>query len=417
MTGADRAATITISCNNDKIEIRVTQKGIAENPIELKSPITQNTTLKDLGLPVDYVYKSEGIELLTVENNATLTIEPGVTIQFSNPWDEIRGMIIADGATIKANGTSEKRIQFIGANNEKGSWIGITLKSKTDNQFSYCDFVNAGWDLVNTAGLYLSGDGNGSKSGITHCKFTNGSGYGLYSGSGDCELTAFNNNVFEDFDFPPVYFYVANLKQLEKFDMTSDFTKNKKPYIEVHRPVMDRDVTIHQTTVPYYFNSGYHTDIDHTLTINEGVTICLNEEGGFGCYNDRNGRLMINGTAAKKVTITRLPGTTYHWGEIDAGFLPGSVIKHCIFEYGGLHEMYGVIFVTYETDITLENVEFKNSKHYDAVIQAAHCIYTINHNNIIYSRSSGNVFVSTFNYRPMGCVNEHEIIIDEFPEY
>ena len=67
-------------------------------PVELKSPIRENTTLKDLGLEVDYFYA--GNNQLIVENNAVLTIEPGVTIRFSNTGKR-GGMIIKANATIK----------------------------------------------------------------------------------------------------------------------------------------------------------------------------------------------------------------------------------------------------------------------------------------------------------------------------
>ena len=241
----------------------------------------------------------------------------------------------------------------------------------------------------------------------------------MHNYEGDCQLTAFNNNTFEDFDLAPVYIYAANLKQLEKFDMTSDFTKNKKAYIELNRPDMGGNVTINQTTVPYYFDCNRALDINHILTINEGVTIYMNDDSFFIGYD--GGRLMINGTAAKKVKITRLPGATYYWSHIDTGGetggLSGSVIKHCIFEYGGLYSFMGVIFVTGGTNITFENVEFKNSKTYDAVVPTNNCDYNINHSNITYSRSSANVYLYGGTYHLEGCENEHPVILDEFPPY
>ena len=49
------------------------------------------------------------------ENNAILTIEPGVTIQFTASGKR-GGFRIRNGATIKAIGSASKRIQFIGTN-------------------------------------------------------------------------------------------------------------------------------------------------------------------------------------------------------------------------------------------------------------------------------------------------------------
>jgi len=363
---------ISLGCEKEKPK--------PKDAVELTSPITENKTLKDLGLPIDYYFNGDVLE---VKNNAILTIEDSVTIQFRSANGSL---FVTDGATIKALGTAEKRIQFIGASNAKGSWHGVYVETMTDNQFVYCDFLNAGIDRVNCAALYLLH----AKASITNCKFTNGSGYGLYvhNYAGDVQLTAFNNNVFENFDLPPVYIYNSNLKQLEKFDMTSDFTKNAKAYIELDSPEMDGNVTINQTTVPFYFDSS-PLDINHTLTINEGVTIYM--RGWFGGIPYADGRLMINGTAARKVKITRLPGETDNWDCIDGTWLAGSVIKHCILEYGGEFEIHGVIFAPGGTDLTLENVEFKNSKTYDGVIPySTNCI--IRHNNITYSRPTGNIW-------------------------
>jgi len=384
-------------------------------PVVLKSPITENTTLVDLGLPVDYVYLGDTELPLSVENNATLTIEPGVTIQFPLlPSESVRyALVIRDGATIKANGTSEKRIQFVGETNEKGSWKGIRVESMTDNQFAYCDFLNAGVDLPNCAALYLFP----AKASITHCKFTNGKGYGLYlhNFGGDCQLTAFNNNVFEDFDEAPLYIYFAKLEQLDKFDMTSDFTKNKKAYIQLDRPQMDGDVTINQTTVPYYFDD-YIVEINHTLTINEGVTIYMGEGGRLVGDPHVDSRLMINGTAAKKVKITRLPGETDNWDGIECGWLPGSVIKHCILEYGG-NFTTGVIFLPVRSNLTLDNVEFRHTKTYDAVIPSG-CRYIdiyVKHSNITYSRPSGNVHLEDWNIPPD--FDNGPLTLDALPDY
>ena len=414
LTGADRTATITISCKEEKIDIRVTQKGASDgSPIPLKSPITQNTTLKDLGLPVDYVYSGNTNLPLRVENNATLTIEPGVTIQFTHSMDGARGIVIAEGSTIKANGTSSKRIQFIGANNEKGSWRGINVESMTDNQFSYCDFLNAGLNMVSSAALYLFH----AKASITHCKFTNGKGYGLYMHNfgKDVQLTAFNNNVFEDFDEAPLYIYFAKLdKQLDKFDMTSDFTKNKKAYIQLNTPTMDGDATINQTTVPYYID--WWLEINHTLTINEGVTLYMAEGGILAGDPHTYSRLMINGTAAKKVKITRLPGETYHWCCIHCDWIPGSVIKHCILEYGGTY-VYGVIFLPVHSNLTLDNVEFRHTGTYDAVIPAGsrYIDIYVKHSNITYSRPSGNVYLEGGNIPPN--FDNLETTFDALPDY
>jgi len=382
VTGVSQGkATIsaTTKSGNKKADCEIEVKSKPQ-PVELKSPITVNTTLKDLGMDIDYFYA--GNDQLIVENNATLTIESGVTIQFTNAGRR-GGIIIKANSTIKAVGTSSKRIQFIGTDNNKGAWGGINLESTTDNRFDYCDFLNAGcFDQMDAGALYLT---RGAKVGITYCKFTNGNGGGLgiHNYGGDCQLSAFNNNVFEDFELPPVYFSTCDLKQLDKFDMTSDLTKNKRPFIQIDGPSITEDVTINQTTVPYYLiNSIYY--INYKLTINEGVTFYIADGVSFNAGSTHTGRLMINGTAAKKVKFTRFPGSPQYWGGIHFT-MPGSIINHCIFEYGGsIATMDGILDIRSKADLTLNNVEINNSKNYgvllmyDAVVKPTNVTFSNN---------------------------------------
>ena len=390
-TGKKRAATIEIKSGSDKITISVTQEGEevpSGEPIELKSPITVNTTLKDLGLPVDYIFTANS--QLSVENNATLTIEPGVTIQFTHA-NRGGSIAIKAGSTIKAIGTASKRIQFIGANNEKGSWNGIQVLSNTDNRFEYCDFINVGSVYGTTSGGMRLSD---AKAGFSHCKISGGLGYGIHISSSsiaDCQLTAFSNNVIEGFDnYPPVFIYSSGgLKLLEKFDMTTDMTKNAHQYIEI-RPDMMNAVTINETTVPYYIRNTFW--ISHPLIINEGVTIYL-DAGVQGVQKSSSALLTINGTASKKVKFTRLPGSTQYWGNITFNNrLTGCVINHCIFEYGGATSSAddAIICITSPTELTLNNVEIRNAQDYGAQIKG--CDYVLKHSNVTFSNNRlGNV--------------------------
>ena len=403
-TGERREATVEIVCGADRISVTVTQEGTTkggempkQDPVELKSPISVNTTLKKLGMPVDYVYN--GNDFLYVTGTAVLTIEPGVTIQFANTG-RAGGLFITSSATIKAEGTAGERIRFIGAVEAAGSWQGITIESKTDNRFDYCDFLNMGnSSRTDYGGMQLSG----AKAGITHCKFTNGLGTGLYAVSGGsyAEFSAFDNNVFEGYENEaPVNLYTnQSLTLLEKFDMTSDFTRNAKQYIQVS-PDMTKDVTLSQSTVPYYFlnNSNAVGTINNTLTINEGVTIYIANgiafNNGFGV---NNGRLMINGTASKKVKFTRLPGTSGYWDSVEFNGLKGSVINHCIFEYGGVAYLSGsgILALGSTTELTLNNVEINNSNNYGVYLSGTN--YKLTHSNVTFSNNSlGNVYMDNW---------------------
>jgi hypothetical protein len=381
--------TITATSKDGKItsQFTVTVKPDPKSvPTELKSPISVNTTLKDLGLPVDYVFAGNGN--LEVTETAVLTIEPGVTIQFTNTGNN-GGIRITSSATIKAVGTSSNRIQFIGVKEAKGAWVGITIESNTDNQFAYCDFLNAG---NASGGLKFTN----AKVGITNCKLTNGLGTGIYSNG--TELSAFNNNVIEGYADYPVMKMGGEyaLQSAQKFDMTSDLTKNGKLYIEIDPYYTRNDVTLNQTTVPYYFTNGPGSInlLHNTLTINEGVTIYIGNKD-FNAGNGLNpGRLMINGTAEKKVKFTRLPGSSLYWGCVNFNGLKGSVINHCIFEYGGYSD--GALFLYSSTELTLNNVAVNNSDNYGIVLWTSTTAYKLTHSNVTFSNNrKGNVLDRT----------------------
>ena len=370
-----------------KYTVTVTIGGVeppppGSEPIELTSPITTNTTLKNSGLPIDYIYK--GNLLLEVTNSATLTIEPGVTIKIDN--EALTGGIsIKPGATIKAIGTEDKRIQFIGYSNATGSWRGFEITSNTDNQFAYCDFRNMG-DMQRDfeGGLQMSA---GAKVGISHCKFTNGKGTGIkvYYYGGACQFSAFNNNIFEGYEnFPPVII-IDSPSLLEYFDMTSDFTNNTKKYIEIEPRETQKDVAINQTTVPYYFSYAI-PNISNTLTINEGVTIYLNSH----FIEASSGKLNIHGNADKKVKFTRLLGATEYWNGIYNNSQKESVIDHCVFEYGGKNS--GAMFtIRSSTNLKLNDVAFNNAQGYGVEIKDCDG-YQLTHTNVTFSNNErGNV--------------------------
>ena len=77
----------------------------------LSGYISENTVWKDLGLPVDYVIDGN----LTIDGNAIVTVEAGVTIMFSGTNG---GISVGENAGFKIEGTLENPVVFTGpANN------------------------------------------------------------------------------------------------------------------------------------------------------------------------------------------------------------------------------------------------------------------------------------------------------------
>ena len=75
---------------------------------------------------------------LVIESDATLTIEPGVTVFF----EDGTGLEVTNTGQIVAEGTEFQRIQFTYNPATGNSWEGLRIvDTQTDNRFSYIDFV------------------------------------------------------------------------------------------------------------------------------------------------------------------------------------------------------------------------------------------------------------------------------------
>jgi len=379
---------------------------VAVGPIELVSPIMVNTTLKKTGLPVDYYYAGDYNNPLKVIGNATLTIEPGVTIQFTDKFIGTNGstygcgmLHIEEGATIKAIGEVNQRIQFIGCENVKMSWGGIVIRSSSDNQFAYCDFLNMGNTIYYSSSYTLSRSISGgmclidAKVGISHCKFTKGYQYGLSAWNEKTlfsQFTTFDHNVIEGYIIPVYIESKSSLSMLEKFDMTSDFTDNSTKNIEVV-PFLTKDVTLNATTVPYYFTAPISA-INNTLTINEGVTIYMKDNIDFNGSGTNSGRLIINGSETKPVKIE---GASHNgWGSILFNGLQGSVINHCMLTDGGKERGYptiknGFLKIYAGADLKLSNVSITTRTGY--AIEFMDCDYKLTYSGVNLSGGIGNV--------------------------
>ena len=327
--------------------------GAGGEPVELTSPITTNTTLKDLGLPIDYFFNGDGV--LEVKNNAILTIEEGVCIQFRKTGGSLA---ITDGATIKALGTSNKRIQFVGGT-AKGSWDGLVIETSTDNQLQYVDVLNAGDATDGAISVYYQG----SKVSITNSNISGSLGHGLYLANNGIVIAAFSNNIITGCEKTPVH--MEDLFSAEKFDATSNLIGNGENYVYVTGTyVEDKNLTLNGTTVPYYVEGGINVNSGRTFTINKGTTIIIGNNRGFN-VND-GAHIIVNGGTGvgEKVTFTHLPGSTYYWSGFEFFGSYGNVIKNAVIEYGGAPNNDANINAYFRSEVTLENVEIKHSKKF-----------------------------------------------------
>jgi hypothetical protein len=124
--------------------------------------IATNTTWSFINSP--YVLTCD----VVVTSGATLTIDPGVTVQFG-PNTRLK----AQTGAIMAIGTGGSHISFTTISDPPGFGIEIASGTSGDGTFEYCDFSN-----LNTGILYGCCNNSGPAGPVRHCTFT-GCTYGM----------------------------------------------------------------------------------------------------------------------------------------------------------------------------------------------------------------------------------------------
>lgn len=135
----------------------------------LDKPTFSAIVVQPLVITQDTTWKSDTIKIssnLVVNEKATLTIIPGVVVEFQGAYS-----ITVYGA-LNALGTSTDSIQFISSKKGVGiKWRGIHfLKSKKASALNYCVLSNS--EAEQGGAIYAS---NGFSLEINHCSFSNNS--------------------------------------------------------------------------------------------------------------------------------------------------------------------------------------------------------------------------------------------------
>jgi hypothetical protein len=146
-------------------------------------PINVNTTWTSINSP--YVLTCD----VVVTGGATLTIDPGVVVQFG-PNMRLK----AQNGTISAIGISSSHIALTSISDPPGFGVELDFPSSGNGIFTYCDFSNLNTGIQNNCC-----NNSGPPGAINNCTFT-GCTYGMsaYHGAihGQVNNCTFTNNVY-----------------------------------------------------------------------------------------------------------------------------------------------------------------------------------------------------------------------------
>jgi hypothetical protein len=321
------------------------------NPQELKGYIGESRTLPDLGFAIDYIVPS----WIEFNNNAVITIEPGVCIAFKETGGS---MSVREGATIKMLGTAAKPIQFRGAGatsgTEKGSWGYIDITTNSDNIMQYVECINGGKD-VNNGVIRVSSQGQLSMS---NCKINGSLGLGVTT-SGSSVIKKFESNVIENCNKQPVH--LGNISQAGVFDETSTLSNNNDKFISISAGYLENDnLTIKPTTVPYQFDSWI--DIEKILTVNAGTKFLMNTGSSISVRDI--GCLKMLGSAERPIQLSGYVNSTEKgsWGYIDISTNNDNQLQYVEMVNGGNSTDYGVLRLSSSGKASINNCTINGSK-------------------------------------------------------
>jgi hypothetical protein len=261
-------------------------------------------TLEDLGDGVDYTVGCT----IQVSNYNTLTIKPGVTIQFDGPnaGISVSGGTYGGGG-LKMEGTAGKPIILEGKTATPGSWFGVAVNAvNANNVWQYVTVRDAGAGTY-AAGVLLDNANTGTMQvSIQNCSFINNKGYGIWDyengySYGISIFSAFANNKFTNNTLSALKIKVGEMGSL---DAGSTYSENGQKFIEVTgKNTLKNNITVKKINVPYVIEQVI--ELNQKMTIDPGVTMQFTTDAGFYIsYLDNSGTIIANGTTADPIKFT-----------------------------------------------------------------------------------------------------------------
>ncbi len=303
-------ATMTM-VNANELEIAVghtgagnTQKWLRDDgsivdttATELACDISDDTTLTKKAGDVDYFVPSNCV----VDITATLTINPGVVIAF----EANSGLGVYDTGSLNAVGTASEPIILRGTNNVRGYWRGIHTES--DAVLKHVQIKNAGSNYVYCCNDKAALFAKRGRLTLENSTITQSGEFGLVMRN-DLDLVSFVANTITDNAMAPVSTTFEVAAGMD--GAGSSYAGNDEDYIEIAETTVNQATTIAANDVPYLVE-GNVVDVTEAMTVQEGVEIAFEENGGIGVYD--NGSLSLDGTAANPVKLYGKSNVRGYW--------------------------------------------------------------------------------------------------------
>ncbi len=316
-----------------------------------------------------------------IEDNAEVTIEPGVTIAMAEDVDITVGN--NSSGKLTAVGTAEKPITFTSNLTDKaaGDWEGIRFE-QYNSKASAMKYCNIEYSGSGYGAIYLYN----TAIALENCKITDSENYGVYAYS-EATFSSFTNNVIVSTGLYPVRCSAAAAGTIGSDNQFGELG------IEIEGNYLTDDATWANHKVPYTISvDWFRIEGGNTLTIAPGVTVQMSEDADITVGNADEGKLVAVGTEEEPIIFTsarndKFPGD---WEGIlferYAG--AGSILSNCKILYAG--GGYGSLYFYYcAGKVTVQDCEIAYSKSYGIYVWNEESMPVLS-NNTYHDNDGGN---------------------------
>ncbi len=277
----------------------------------LRGSIYENTTLRKGESEIDYIIDGE----LRIEGSACVTIEPGVTIAFT---DTTGGIYATDNAALNMEGTAANPILFKGLQ-EGVQWNAIRYASKRgENCMKHVLLMGGG------AKGYIMDLGN-SKVSIENCQFNGSSGHGITGNAPT--FASFTNNVIRNCSKSPII--LSSLKSFQDLSANNEYKNNGVNFLTVNGAnlTLFENLTIKKQPIAYYIKGGsLILQGSSSVTIEPGAA--LNFDSRSQIKVEEQASLFAEGTATEHIVFSAY-NPNNKWEGIRFVSVKGSKMSYC----------------------------------------------------------------------------------------
>jgi len=312
-----------------------------------------------------------------VRSGATLTVEPGVTLVFT----EETALSVEEDSALVAAGTAERNITFTGLEKIPGYWMGVAFSSSANalNTLDHVVIEYGGSDYWYVGDDFANLVVDDATVAISNTTLREGQGYGFYFYLSD--VTRFDDNVVTQNATAAGYLYANDVGALSA---TSTYTGNDVDRIDVWGGLVDQDQTWAAQDVEYLILSN--TEVTATLTIGAGATLAFAEDTGLSI--EATGALVADGAQASILFTGDQPESGFWHGiAFNGSISDANRLAHATVEYAGSGYWYYsddiCNIVAANATVTLENVMIRNSGgwgvySYQSDLTITDCTYSSN---------------------------------------